>query len=36
MNVEYNGFQVSFDSDFDNEFNKFEMQSKGYLYGTIL
>lgn len=36
MDVEYDGFQISFDCDFDDELNKFEIQSKGYLYGTIL
>ncbi|MFJ8461709.1 hypothetical protein ACIQ57_21665 [Lysinibacillus xylanilyticus] len=36
MEIKQNGFQVFYDQDLDDEPVQFEIQSKGYLYGTIL
>jgi hypothetical protein len=36
MEIKQNGFQVFFDHNLDDVLVQFEIQSKGYLYGTIL
>ena len=36
MEIQCNGFTVSFPYDIDDKYDQFEMQSKGYLSNTVL
>jgi hypothetical protein len=36
LEIQLNGFSISFPFDMDDKYNQFEMQSKGYLSSTVL